>query len=95
MATTAKENEKTAEDIGNLKFVYEDCKVETKSKLQSIAIKALQCYQRGEILQFTEIAQMIKNEITMEGAWHVIVGKSFGSFVSHETKQYVNIDICC
>jgi len=42
-----------------------------------------------------EIAQNIKVELDRKyGAyWHVIVGKSFGSFVSHETKSYLYFSI--
>ena len=34
------------------------------------------------------IAQMVKTELDQQrgGTWNVIVGKSFGAFVSHESK---------
>jgi len=38
-----------------------------------------------------EIAQYIKKEFdTRKGAtWHCIVGRNFGSFVTHETKHFI------
>jgi len=42
-----------------------------------------------------DIAQNIKVELDKKYGpyWHVIVGKSFGSFVSHETKSYLYFSI--
>ncbi|GAM20327.1 hypothetical protein SAMD00019534_035020, partial [Acytostelium subglobosum LB1] len=38
-----------------------------------------------------EIAMTIKKEFDKKYSttWHCIVGKSFGSFVTHETKNYI------
>jgi len=37
------------------------------------------------------IASFIKREVEKKykGVWHCIVGRNFGSFVTHETKAYV------
>jgi hypothetical protein len=29
---------------------------------------------------------------SLSGTWHVVVGGSFGSFFSHETKRYVHVN---
>lgn len=36
-----------------------------------------------------ELAEVVKREFDEKygGAWHVIVGKAFGSFVTHEVKR--------
>jgi len=38
-----------------------------------------------------DIAQMIKKEFdkTYGNTWHCIVGRNFGSFVTHETKHFI------
>ena len=37
-----------------------------------------------------DIAQSIKDSVGAKypGTWHVIVGRNFGAFVTHETKHY-------
>jgi hypothetical protein len=30
---------------------------------------------------------------SLSGTWHVVVGGSFGSFFSHETKRYVHVNL--
>lgn len=39
------------------------------------------------------IATLVKHEFMKKykGVWHCIVGKNFGSFVTHETKGYIYI----
>ncbi len=38
-----------------------------------------------------EMATYIKDEIKSDypGTWHCVVGRNFGSFVTHETKHYI------
>jgi hypothetical protein len=40
---------------------------------------------------YYEIAELVKKEAEAKygGTWHVIVGRSFGSFVSYEVKRWV------
>jgi hypothetical protein len=37
-----------------------------------------------------DVATAVKVDLSghFQGAWHVIVGKSFGSYVTHEAKTY-------
>ncbi len=76
--------------VGTLKVVYMNCSTESQEFIVNTATKALRPYVKGEVTQYTEIAQTIHSEISqkMKGTWHVIVGKSFGSFVTHEAKRY-------
>lgn len=50
------------------------------------AYYAIDTYKTGK-----DIASAIKNGIAAvyNGTWHVVVGRSFGAFVTHETKHYI------
>ncbi|KAI9806433.1 MAG: Dynein light chain [Piccolia ochrophora] len=43
------------------------------------------------LLHFQDIAQHIKKEFDAKrgATWHCIVGRNFGSFVTHETKHFI------
>lgn len=75
--------------VGALRVVYQDTTKELEELILASATNALRALYKGEKTHFTEVAQQIKKEVedSQEGAWHVIVGKSFGSFVSHEVKK--------
>ncbi|KAE8893595.1 Cytoplasmic dynein light chain 2 [Phytophthora cinnamomi] len=85
----SKAQKKDDVSVGGLRIVYQDTSKELEELILSSATNALKALYKGEKNHFTEVAQQIKHEIeeTQEGAWHVIVGKSFGSFVSHEVKK--------
>ncbi|CCI40708.1 unnamed protein product [Albugo candida] len=74
--------------IGAIRIVHNDSSKEIEDAITNSASNALRALCKGEKLQFTEIAEQIKKEMEQmqPGAWHVIVGKSFGSFVTHEVK---------
>ncbi|GMF27665.1 unnamed protein product [Phytophthora lilii] len=88
----SKAQKKDDVSVGGLRIVYQDTTKELEELILASATNALKALYKGEKNHFTEVAQQIKHEIeeTQEGAWHVIVGKSFGSFVSHEVKRYVH-----
>ncbi|RLN88542.1 hypothetical protein BBJ28_00001200 [Nothophytophthora sp. Chile5] len=75
--------------VGSLRIVYQDTSKELEELILASATNALKALYKGEKSHFTEVAQQVKREVeeSQEGAWHVIVGKSFGSFVSHEVKR--------
>lgn len=75
--------------VGALRIVHKDSSKEMEEFLVNSATNALKAYYKGEKNHFTEVAQQIKKEIeeSNDGCWHVIVGKSFGSFVTHEVKK--------
>lgn len=76
--------------IGAIRIVHNDSSKEIEDAITNSASNALRALCKGEKLQFTEIAEQIKKEMEQmqPGAWHVIVGKSFGSFVTHEVKWF-------
>lgn len=51
-----------------------------------IAVEALQAHQLEK-----DIAAKIKRDMDTKftPTWHVVVGKNFGSFVTHETKHFI------
>lgn len=79
-----------AEDnLGKVQIVYSEMSEADQSAAVDIAASALKLQDKGEqVLYQKDLAQHIKQELdkTKGGTWNVIVGKSFGSFVTHETK---------
>ena len=61
----------------------------TKEMIEEAHTLALQAFE--EQTQEKAIATYIKQEFAKKhkGIWHCIVGKNFGSFVTHETKAYI------
>ncbi|KAL1631173.1 Dynein light chain [Neofusicoccum ribis] len=60
--------------------------------MQEQAIEvATEAMQKFNIEKLQDIAQYIKKEFDdKRGAtWHCIVGRNFGSFVTHETKHFI------
>ena len=86
MSKVAKKDDVT---VGTLRIVHKDSTKEMEEFILNSATNALKAYYKGEKNHFTEVAQQIKKELedSNEGSWHVIVGKSFGSFVTHEVKK--------
>ncbi|GAB9469532.1 hypothetical protein Gpo141_00006809 [Globisporangium polare] len=85
----SKAQKKDDVSVGALRIVYQDTSKELEELILTSATNALKALYKGEKNHFTEVAQQIKKEVeeVETGAWHVIVGKSFGSFVSHEVKR--------
>ena len=52
-------------------------------------------YQNYNSEFFTAVAEEIKNEFDKhyKATWHVIVGSNFGSFVTHENKSMVFLEV--
>ena len=48
-------------------------------------------FQRGELKHNWQVAERVSQEFAEKypGKWHVIVGKQYGSFVTHEASSYV------
>ena len=71
----------------NLKVCAADAADDMKSFAVEAASRALMNKLKGDVKRFNEVAMMVSRALAEEygGAWHVIVGKSFGSFVTHET----------
>ena len=73
----------TANDV-KIKLI--DMEDEMKEEAVHKAIEALKEYSTER-----DIAQCLKDffDDKYQPAWHCIVGKSFGSFVTHETKSFI------
>ncbi|KAI9719462.1 MAG: hypothetical protein M1812_003533 [Candelaria pacifica] len=63
-----------------------DMSEEMQQEAVEVATEAMSKYNIEK-----DIAQFIKKEFdTRKGAtWHCIVGRNFGSFVTHETKNFI------
>jgi dynein light chain LC8-type len=61
----------------------------TKEQIEEVRGWAMEAFEQET--QEKAIASYIKREVERKykGLWHCIVGKNFGSFVSHETKSYI------
>ncbi|KAL0634903.1 Dynein light chain [Maublancomyces gigas] len=64
--------------------------VDMSDEMQSVAIEIAKKAVRDNSVE-KDIAQYIKKEFdTKHGnTWHCIVGRNFGSFVTHETKHFI------
>mmetsp|Transcript_10410 Transcript_10410/g.26033 ORF Transcript_10410/g.26033 Transcript_10410/m.26033 type:complete len:92 (+) Transcript_10410:106-381(+) len=60
---------------------------------ETMCTEAIECAQQAMDKFCTErdIANFIKKEFDKRHSpfWHVIVGKNFGSYVTHETKHFI------
>jgi dynein light chain LC8-type len=88
--------------VGRLEIIHCDANSDVKEFALNVAnqvfivldshvaesCQAAICYYKGEKKHMMDVAMMVKEEVSgnFEGAWHVIVGKSFGSYVTHEAK---------
>ena len=76
-----------------LNVIYNELSEEDKSNVIELANNTLKAQEKAERpLYFKDLAQRVKLELDglKGGKWNVIVGKSFGSYVSHETKTYAS-----
>ena len=75
--------------IKNVRVPVRDCSEEMQEFIITTAQQVIKNYYKGEYKYWYEVAKQLKKEVTEKypGAWHCIVGSSFGSFVTHESKQ--------
>jgi len=79
----------TEDNLGKFQVVYSELNEADQNLTYEIALNTLKLQDKGENVMYQkDIAQIIKNELdkVKGGTWNVIVGKSFGSYVTHETK---------
>lgn len=75
--------------LGNLNVVYTEMSEADQASTVEIATNALLTQDKSDkTVYHKDVAQLVKQELDSSkgGTWNVIVGISFGSFVSHETK---------
>jgi len=79
----------TEDSLGKVQIMYSEMSEADQNSAIEIAANSLKLQDKGEQSMYQkDLAQYIKQELdkTKGGTWNVIVGKSFGSFVTHETK---------
>jgi len=83
MANTQKEEKKEKPDA---QIKSADMSDEMQQQAIDVASDAMEKYSVEK-----DIAQYIKKEFDMRAGatWHCIVGRNFGSFVTHETKHFI------
>mmetsp|Transcript_55200 Transcript_55200/g.121007 ORF Transcript_55200/g.121007 Transcript_55200/m.121007 type:complete len:111 (-) Transcript_55200:25-357(-) len=73
--------------------------VDMKSDMRDFAVEAARKgvikLNKNEIRQLWEVAEVIKLEMDRQypGAWHVLVGKSFGAFVTQQANCLIYFSI--
>ena len=77
-----------ADALGTVSVLYSELNEAEQTSAIEIASNALQSQEKSEkAVYHKDVAQMVKQDLDQKGGcWHVIVGKSYGSFVTHETK---------
>ena len=57
----------------------------------TLSSQHIAAFYKGELKHYHDIARIIKTEMDEKypGAWHVIVGKSYGSFVTHQASRLI------
>lgn len=77
-----------AEALGTVSVLYSELNEAEQTSVIEIASNALQSQEKSEkTVYHKDVAQMVKQDLDQKGGcWHVIVGRSYGSFVTHETK---------
>jgi dynein light chain LC8-type len=73
----------------SVKAYHIDMPDEYRDFAYNSAIDALQQYEKGELQFYKDCAKQIKKSLDerFQGAWHVVVGKSFGNFFTAEVKR--------
>eukprot|EP00753_Platysulcus_tardus_P006827 PLAT14610.1.p2 GENE.PLAT14610.1~~PLAT14610.1.p2 ORF type:complete len:106 (+),score=39.22 PLAT14610.1:56-373(+) len=83
--------EKKDVDMGRIQILYTDMLREAQETAISSAVDGLRMLLRGEAGFYKDVAAHVKDTLdsSLAGTWHVIVGKNFGSFVSHEAGRII------
>jgi dynein light chain LC8-type len=82
--------------LGKTVVNYSEMNEADQNMVIEIASNALRSQEKSEKpIYHKDIAEMIKKDLDAHksGTWNVIVGRSFGSFVTHETKTAIHFFI--
>ena len=74
-----------------VQMVYCEMTASDTSLVIELVTASLRAVEKSERMMYhRDLAQAIKTELDASkgGKWNVVIGKSFGSFVTHETKTY-------
>ena len=89
------EEESDREDL-KINLCYTEMNGEDQEKTLQLVLEALKQDAKSDTAVYQkDVAKHIKNQldITRGGTWNVIVGQSFGSFISHESKTVTHFFI--
>lgn len=75
--------------LGALNIVYSDVPKDVQEEIVHAAGRALKAMSRGELRTYSDAAAAVRKDCIAKvaGTWHVIMGPSFGSYVTHETNN--------
>jgi dynein light chain LC8-type len=77
------------EALHNISVVYTEMTEAQQKSTLDICLNALKTQEKSDIIMYQkDVAAIVKKELDASrgGTWNVVVGQSFGSFVTHETK---------
>ena len=83
------ESQTEDEALHNINVVYTEMTEAQQKSTLDICLNALKTQEKSDIIMYQkDVAAMVKKELDASrgGTWNVVVGHSFGSFVTHETK---------
>ncbi len=88
MANTVKQHKEKDFDSIVPRFTYCDMEEQTRKDIVDVCRDAYKRQHDGEFKYYKDLAFHIKKTLDAKysGAWHVVVGTSFGSYVSYEHK---------
>ena len=75
---------------------YSELSASEQRYITDVSVDAIKMVEKSEkAVYYKDIAQAIKSDLDTNrgGMWNVIIGKSFGSFVSHENKCITHFNV--
>jgi dynein light chain LC8-type len=76
-------------NFGKVNIAYTELNEADQTLVTEIATNALKSLEKSEkTVHYKDIAQLVKHDLDNQkgGTWNVVVGRSYGSYVTHETK---------
>eukprot|EP00630_Chrysocystis_fragilis_P004849 CAMPEP_0197391048 /NCGR_PEP_ID=MMETSP1165-20131217/2828_1 /TAXON_ID=284809 /ORGANISM="Chrysocystis fragilis, Strain CCMP3189" /LENGTH=100 /DNA_ID=CAMNT_0042916587 /DNA_START=45 /DNA_END=347 /DNA_ORIENTATION=+ len=76
-------------ELGMIRFHYNELPEEATTQAVEIATNALKSFRNGHLDYFQDVAKVVKENLEEKysGSWHVVCGTSFGSHVTHESRN--------
>ena len=88
-------DQKEDDELGKFKIIFNEMQPDMSEFMLETVSGAMRSHLKGELKSYNDVAGQVKKQFQdkYKGAWHVIVGAQFGSFVTHETSTiaYVNL----
>jgi dynein light chain LC8-type len=77
------------QNFGKVNVAYTELNEADQTMVIEIANNAMKSLEKSEkTVHYKDVAQLVKQDLDNQkgGTWNVVVGRSYGSFVTHETK---------